>query len=170
MDLSGYLEDYEKASARGKLSLPDIKYFMKTFYKLEMALSNARDDNINIPPIQWMDSNGRVKKNSNPLVLCRTLSRKLTQQEEIKKQEERSKNTLEKNFEKTAREGLKHIPIPNLKTTGPEANVVLWVETVRRKYGEVKKHAPGATPSFIDTVKLSLGDKSRELVCVNTFA
>ena len=92
-------------------------------------------------------------------MLCRTLLRKLTQLEDNKKQEEGNRNEMPKNFEKTAREGLRQIPIPDLKTTGPGSNVVLWIETVRRKFNEVQKHAPGAMPRFIDTVKLSLGDK-----------
>ena len=70
---------------------------------------------------------------------CRTLLRKLTQLEENKKQEEGYKNELQKNFEKTAREGLRQIPIPDLKTIGPGSNVVLWIETIRRKYNKVKK-------------------------------
>ena len=82
----------------------------------------------------------------------------------------KNQEELQKNFEKTAREGLRQIQIPDLKTTGPGSNEVLWIETIRRKYNEVKKHAPGSMPRFIDTVKLSLGDKSQELACVNSFA
>ena len=55
----------------------------------------------------------------------------------MRKQEEGRMNELKKNFKKTAREGLKEIPIPELKISGQGANVVLWVETIRRKYVEV---------------------------------
>ena len=73
-----------------------------------------------------------------------TINEANTARKNKKKQEESNMNELKKNFEKTAREGLKEIPIPELKTTGPGENVVIWVETIRRKYGEVKKHAPSA--------------------------
>ena len=89
--------------------------------------------------------------------------------EEGKKEECNSRNERLKNQEKTAREGLKNIPFPDLIVVGGNANVVVWIETVRRKFDEVKRHAPTAMSRFIDTVKLSLGDKSSELACVQTF-
>ena len=111
---------------------------MKCFDKSESSLVNPRDDDIHIPPIQWTDPHGNFKKNTDPLSLCRNILRKLCSMEEGKKEEHSSCNERLKNREKTAREGLKNIPIPDLIVVGGNANVVVWIETVRRKFDEVK--------------------------------
>ena len=170
MDLQAALEELEEVKFNEtNIEVIDVKYFAKVFEKLENSLTNARDEDHNIPPIRWYLPSGEERGHRNPIALCRSTMRELCKNEETSKRNENRKIESKKNSEKTAREGLKPIPIPELKWMGKDNNTVIWFEVVKKKYIDIVHHAYESLPMFIDTIKTSLGDYGDELACVDNF-
>ena len=54
-DLQNAMQEFDEAQNVGTITLSDIKFFQKTFEKLESSLITVRDDDHANPQVKWTD-------------------------------------------------------------------------------------------------------------------